>query len=49
MFDADVAKWWSDLAQMDRSEFEKLAADQVRSQGGLAMLHHVAAAGSGSS
>ena len=49
MFDADAAKWWSDLAQMGRSEFEKRAADLVRPQGGLAMFHHVAAAGAGSS
>jgi hypothetical protein len=42
MFDADAAKWWSDLAQMDRTEFEKKAADLVRLQGPLSMLRVVA-------
>jgi hypothetical protein len=29
MFDADAAKWWTDLARMDRTEFEKRAAKLV--------------------
>ena len=49
MFDADAAKWWSDLAQMDRAEFEKRAADLVGPQGMLAMLRQVTAAAAGSS
>ena len=47
MFDADAAKWWSDLAQMGRAEFETRAADLVRPQGMLAMLRQVAAADAG--
>ena len=47
MFDADAAKWWAELAQMDRAEFDKRAADLVRPQGRLAALRQVAAAGAG--
>jgi hypothetical protein len=47
MFDADAAKWWSDLAQIDRAEFEKLAADLVGPGGTLAALRKVAAASAG--
>jgi hypothetical protein len=49
MFDAGAAKWWSDLAQMDRAEFEKLAADQVGPKGTLAALRKIAAASAGTS
>ena len=44
MFDADAAKWWTDLAQMDRTEFEMRSADLVRPQGTLAALSHVVVA-----
>jgi hypothetical protein len=44
MYDADAAKWWADLAGMDRPAFEKQAADLVRPHGVLAMLREVAAA-----
>jgi hypothetical protein len=49
MFDADAAKWWSNLVQMDRAEFEKLAADLVDPGGTLAALRKVAAASAGTS
>jgi hypothetical protein len=49
MFDAAAPKWWSDLAQMDRTEFEKLAADLVGPKGALAALRKVAAASAGTS
>jgi hypothetical protein len=39
MFDADAPKWWSDLAQMDRAEFEERAADLVGRHGGAAGDH----------
>jgi len=42
-FDADASKWWSDLAQMGRAEFDKLAADLVGPQGKLAVLRVVTA------
>jgi hypothetical protein len=42
MFDADAAKWWSDLEQMDRTEFEKLATDLVGPKGTLVALRKVA-------
>ena len=38
MFDADAAKWWTDLARMDRVGFEKRAAKLVGPQGALALL-----------
>ena len=41
MYDANAAKWWAELARMDRAEFAKHAADLMRL---LAMLRHVAAA-----
>ena len=44
MFDADAAKWWSDLAQIGRAEFEKLAADLIAPVGKLPALRKVAAA-----
>jgi len=49
MFDADVAEWWSEFAQMDRAEFEKQAADLVSRQGPLAMLRVVASSRAGAS
>jgi hypothetical protein len=36
--------WWAEFARMDRTEFEKQAADLVRPQGALAALRAVAAA-----
>ncbi|MCK1516115.1 hypothetical protein IVB22_26950 [Bradyrhizobium sp. 190] len=47
MFDADAAKWWTDLARMDRAEFEKRAADLVDPGAKLAALRQVAAAAGG--
>jgi hypothetical protein len=44
MYDADAAKWWADLAGMDRPAFEMHAADLVKPNGVLAMLRPVAAA-----
>jgi hypothetical protein len=44
IYDADAAKWWADLAGMDRPTFEKQAADLVKPHGVLAMLRAVAAA-----
>jgi hypothetical protein len=44
MFDVDAAKWWSDLAQIGRAEFEKLAADLIAPVGKLPALRKVAAA-----
>ena len=38
MFDADAAKWSTDLARMDRVGFEKRAAKLVGPQGALALL-----------
>jgi hypothetical protein len=47
VYDADAAKWWSDLAGMDRAGFERLAADLVKPQGALAMLRVVIEAKAG--
>ena len=44
MYDADAAKWWADLAGVDRAAFEKLAADLLAL---LAVLRQVAAASAG--
>jgi hypothetical protein len=49
MFDAGAPKWWSDLAKIDRDEFEKLAVDLVGPKGRLAALRKVAAASAGNS
>jgi hypothetical protein len=43
MYDADAAKWWTDLARMERAEFEKEAAGLIGPQGLLAILCAVAA------
>jgi hypothetical protein len=44
MYDADAAKWWADLAGVDRAEFEEQALDLLAL---LAVLRQVAAAGAG--
>ena len=44
MYDADAAKWWADLAGVDRAAFEKQAADLLAL---LAVLRQVAAGGVG--
>ena len=44
MYDADAAKWWADLAGVDRAAFEKQAADLLPL---LAVLRQVAAGGVG--
>jgi hypothetical protein len=44
MYDADAAKWWADLAGVDRAEFEKQATDLLAL---LAVLRQVAAASGG--
>ena len=47
LYEPHAVQWWADLARMDRAEFEKLAAELVRSQGTLVMLRAVAAASAG--
>jgi hypothetical protein len=49
LFEPYATPWWAEFARMDRTEFEKQAADLVRPQGVLAALRAVAAAGSGTS
>ncbi|MCK1603435.1 hypothetical protein IVB02_18805 [Bradyrhizobium sp. 166] len=43
LFEPHAARWWGDLAQMDRAEFEKRAADLVAPEGRLAALRRAAA------
>jgi hypothetical protein len=40
-------RWWAEFARMDRTEFEKQAADLVRPQGALAVLRELVAPGGG--
>jgi hypothetical protein len=49
LYEPHAARWWADFARMNRSAFEKQAADLIRPHGALAGLRAVASTSAGTS